>query len=80
MPEKKIPSQVTFTYEISTDFTARYADGATAKSTPSGNIYVGFFLERPHEFEKVIHEVTPEGNLGKEVSRTAKEGICRQLW
>lgn len=79
MSEKPRLKTLTFTYEQSTDFTAKYADGATIKIMPSGNIYMGFFMDRPHEFENVIHEVSSEGNLGKEVSRTLKDGLCRQL-
>jgi hypothetical protein len=79
MSDQTPPTTLTFTYEQSNDFAVKYADGATAKGTPSGNIYVGFFLERPHEFETVVHEMTPEGQLGKEVSRSIKEGICRQI-
>lgn len=73
------PTTLTITYEHSSDFAVKYADGATVKSMPSGNIYVGFFLERPHEFESVVHELTPAGGFGKEKERTIRDGVCREL-
>ena len=46
---------------------------------PGGNIYVGFYLERQHEFDSVVHEFSADGRLGKELSHTLKEGVCRQM-
>jgi hypothetical protein len=46
---------------------------------PRGDIYIGFFLERHHEFEKLTLEITPEGNLVKEVPTERKDDLCRQL-
>lgn len=54
-------------------------DGTTARRLPSGNVYLSFFLERGHKFEEVVHEVTAEGALGKEIKRKIKDGVCREL-
>jgi hypothetical protein len=78
MTENKT-TNLTFTYDRSPDFAVRYADGTTIKAMPSGNLYIGFFIERPHEFENITYEVTPDGALSKEISCVAKEGVCRQL-
>ena len=75
---EKNPTNLTFTYEQSPDFSVRYADGAGIKAMPGGNIYVAFYLERAHEFDTVVHELTADGKL-KDVSSTSREGICRQL-
>src|SRR5262249_6575655 len=47
------PGNLTFTYEQSPDFSVRYADGPGIKPMAGGNIYVGFYLERRHEFDSV---------------------------
>lgn len=79
MTDKTQPETLTITYEKSNDFSVRYADGVMVTAMPSGNIYLGFFLDRPHEFESVVHEFTPDGKLGKEVDRAEKKGMCRAL-
>jgi hypothetical protein len=73
------PTNLTFTYDQSPDFSVRYADGVTVKPMPGGSVYMGFYLERAHEFEDVTHELTADGKLSKEIGRTVKEGVCRQL-
>jgi len=77
MAESKL-TNLTVTYEQSPDFSVRYSDGATVKAMPGGGIYIGFFLERAHEYEKLTLEITPEGKLSKEIAQT-KAGLCRQL-
>jgi hypothetical protein len=69
------PTNLTFTYDRSPDFSVRYADGASIKALPGGSLYI----ERPHEFEKITYEISPEGALGKQIDSVVKEGVCRQL-
>jgi hypothetical protein len=73
------PETITFSYEKSKNFEVVHVDGATARPLASGNVYLSFFLERGHEFEEVVHEVTAEGALGKEIRRKMKDGVCREL-
>jgi hypothetical protein len=78
MAEKSQPQTVKFVYKTDAEYSTKYVDGATASVTPGGNIHVAFFLERMPYFQEVIYELSPDGNLGQEISRKLEfEAVCR---
>lgn len=40
---------------------------------------MSFFSERPPIPSEIVHEVNPDGTLGKEVKRVSRDGVVREL-
>ncbi len=59
-------------------FRVIHADGAWGGTTPAGNIGMTFYSERSPIPTRLVHEITPDGRLGGELSRTVRKGIVRE--
>lgn len=79
--EKKTIDQVRFHYIKSNSFRVIHADGAFGGLSPRGGIHMALYNERLPIPRETVHEVTPEGKLGKEIrpERVAREGIVREV-
>jgi hypothetical protein len=72
-------NEITLHYLKTPDYRSFHVDGVFGGPTPKGNIYIEFFIERAVTPQKVVHEVTEKGLLGKELSREGKIGIIREI-
>lgn len=72
-------NEVEFHYIKSNHFRVIHGDGVYGGVTPRGFIHLNFFSERAPIPQKITHEVTVSGQLGKEISAEGKEGIVREV-
>src|SRR5215208_5060442 len=79
MPE--IPEKIAFHYIKSMQFRVVHVDGAIGGLTPSGNIHVALFSQRPAIPQRVVVRVTPDGTAGEEIAEEgfSRGGIVREL-
>ncbi|MCG6868411.1 MAG: hypothetical protein LJE91_06665 [Gammaproteobacteria bacterium] len=72
---------VVFNYIKGSDFRSVHVDGAIGGLTTKGFLHIALFTERGPIPKKTIHEILPDGTLGKEVveKRESKEGIVRLM-
>ena len=70
---------ITFHYLKASDYRSIHADGAFGGITPSGEIFCSFYIERPAIPQTIQQELGPDGVLGKEVARTQKHGVIREV-
>lgn len=75
------PTNVVFEYIKSQHFRVIHADGAIGGITPSGNVHVAFYSERPAIPRMMVHEANPDGSLGKLLpEQTVKRpGVIREM-
>jgi len=71
--------EITLHYLKTSNYRSFHVDGVFGGPTPKGNIYMEFFIERAVTPQKILHEVTEKGLLGKELSREGKIGIIREV-
>jgi len=62
-------------------FRVVHADGVWGGLTPQLNIAMGFFSEQGALPQQIVHEITPEGNVGPEVpdERVTRNAIAREV-
>ena len=79
--EPKAQLRVAFNYLKAHQYRSIHVDGAAASVTPNGHIALTAFNERVHIPRKIVHEVTPTGQLGAEVleERESLQGLIREL-
>ena len=70
---------VDFHYIKSPGFRSVHADGVWGGATPRGYITMSFYSERFPIPQKLVFEHTPEGRLGKEISRQSRDGLIREV-
>jgi hypothetical protein len=56
--------EIAFEYIKSNLFRVIHADGAIGGVTPSGNLHLAFFSERPAIPRMIVHKRDPSGTLG----------------
>ncbi len=61
--------RVTFNFEKSQDYRVVAASGAWGGITPQGDFFLDFFADHWATPNQVVHEIEPNGSLGKEVRR-----------
>ena len=74
-----VPQSIKFDYIKSNLFRVIAPDGASATSTPQGKIFLSLFSERFPIPRQVIHEVLPDGNLGKEIDKVSRDSLVREV-
>jgi hypothetical protein len=74
-------SEITFEYIKSNLFRVIHADGAIGSVTPSGNLHIAFFSERPALPRLMVHKRDSAGTLGPPVpERTeVRAGVIREM-
>lgn len=78
MDEPK-PDTIAFHFEKVPNYATHHADGVLGGETPSGDIFLSFFVERPPIPKYIEHEVLPDGRLGDVVGYDSREGIYREI-
>jgi hypothetical protein len=87
VPEPASPSpsapanqSVTFYFEKTGSFQTLHADGAVASVTPSGHVFVAFYVERAPIPKTAVYPVDEGGIIReKPTSITGKQGVFREL-
>ena len=78
MKEKK-PKTIKFIYNKSSNYRTYNAGGVVGGITPKGKIFIDLFNEKSPIPESVIHEISEEGKLGKEIERKSNGGVVREI-
>ena len=73
------PTSVGVHYIRSRHYRTINADGAQFGITPRGAIQFALFTDQAALPEYALHEITPEGKLGKPIDQVKKEGIVREV-
>lgn len=74
------PKKVAFDYVKSNYFRVVHCDGVVGGITPTGYLHMAAWNTRQPFPRQVVHELTPEGTMGREVDRTAREAeIIREI-
>jgi hypothetical protein len=77
--KSKVPPKSVEVHYIKTgSYRSYHADGVFGGFTPSGKLYMELFIQRSPTPQIINYEVTQEG-MGKELSRTGKKGLIRQI-
>ncbi len=75
------PAEVVFDYIKNPNFRVTHVDGCIGSVTPTGNIHMSVFAERPALPRQIRFAVNEDGSLGNEVpnSRDTRDGIVREM-
>jgi hypothetical protein len=73
------PASVTFFFEKTNDFRTAHADGVLGSMTPTGQVFLAFYVERAPIPKTVVHAVNPDSTLGEVKSVTGKQGVYREI-
>ncbi len=81
MPDEKTdaPADITFHYIKNPNFRAIHVDGAIGGITPSNNIHISLYSERPAIPQKITHQINPDGTLGDVLNKAGRDGIVREM-
>jgi hypothetical protein len=79
MPSRQLPSSVKFHYVKSNLFRVIHTEGVVGGLTPNREIFVALFNQRAALPKIIEFALTPEGQLGNEITREGKEGIVREM-
>ena len=60
--------EITFKYIYNYGYNPTYVNGAQGGFSPRGEIVVHFYLERQPLPEKITHEITMQGGIGRETA------------
>lgn len=71
--------QIKFEYTQSNLFRVVHVDGAIGSLTPKLDIHLAFWSERFPIPLQSTYELTPEGNLGREVDKLILDAIVREV-
>ena len=73
--------KIRFHYIKSNDFKIVHVDGVFGGLTPTGDIFVSLFNQRPPIPQITVQAIKESGELGDEIlaERVSKDGIIRQL-
>ncbi len=79
-PEGDKLRRMTFNYIKGNFFRVVHADGAWAGLTPTLDVHLILYCERPALPQRVVHEINEDGSLGAEVTseRQSREGVVRE--
>ncbi len=75
----EFPTTVNFDYIKSPLFRVVHADGVWGGVTPRGFINMNFWNTRTPIPTRIIQEVKPSGDLGKELGRESRDAIVREV-
>lgn len=78
-PDLERPTQVGIYYQRSRHYRTIHSDGAQIGLTPRGQIKFTLFSDQKPKPEFVLHQITPEGNLGESLEEVVKEGVIREV-
>jgi hypothetical protein len=75
------PPRVNFDYIKAQGFRVIRADGAIGSVTPSGQIHMSVYSERPPIPRRIVHAITDGGQLGPEIQseRIVRDAIIREM-
>jgi hypothetical protein len=76
---KPLPKEVEIHYLKTPSYRTYHVDGIFGGPTPTGMIYVEFFVQRQVTPQVIRQKVMPDGTLGDEISREGKSGIIREV-
>ena len=74
------PTKITFRFEKDENYRLIPVNGVWGGPTPRGDIMVDLFHESYARPEVVAHEVTPGGQIGKQVEHTPTIEIRRKIF
>ena len=74
-----LPTQIAFHYVKSPRFRTVPGDGVVGGITPEGKIHFAVYSERAAIPQLVVHEIEPDGKVGKALDQVGKTGIVRDL-
>lgn len=72
-------NQIGIYYQRARHYRTIHADGAQFGVTPRAAIQFTLFSDQRPMPEFVLHQVTPEGNLGEVIEEVKKEGVIREV-
>ena len=78
-PKTDLPKEIDIHYIKTPSYRTYHADGMFGGGTPNGKIYFEFFVQRPVTPKVIRQKITPEGQLGDEISREGKTGVVREI-
>lgn len=78
-PDPEHSNQIGIHYLRSRHYRTINADGAQFGITPRGSLQFTLFTDQAPLAEYVLHEITPEGKLGKPLEEVKKEGMVREV-
>ena len=73
------PKEIGVYYQRSRHYRTIHVDGAQIGITPRGQIQFTLFSDQKPMPEYVLHEITPEGNLGGSREEVVKQGFIREV-
>lgn len=68
-----------FIYNKTSSYRTYNVEGVFGGLSPKNKIFIEFFNEKLPVPESVVHEVTEDGILGKEIEKKAFKGIIREI-
>jgi hypothetical protein len=73
--------RVAFDYIKSQVFRVVHVDGVIGSMTPHGNIHLAFYSERPAIPRRVVHQLSPLGELGDPIPNetVSRDSIVREV-
>ena len=71
------PDEIQFKFVRSPFFRVVHSNGAWGGITPHQELSITFYSERPSVPRHITHQLTPEGQLGPEISRDIDGNIQR---
>jgi hypothetical protein len=79
--EQNSPSEIIFDYIKSNLFRVVHCDGAIGGVTPSGNLHIAFFSERPAIPRTLVHSRNEMGTLGPPIPErvVGRPGVVREM-
>lgn len=80
--KNEIPPNVKFHYLKSNYFRVVHADGLLGSITPKNDIFVTFYNERSPLPDSLTFEITPKGEMGKEIESQRvinSDGFVREM-
>ena len=77
----KPPDKVKFYYLKANEFRVVHMDGVVGGLSPTGDIYMSVFSQRPPIPQVTVQSVKEDGQLGEEIisERLIKDGIVREI-
>lgn len=77
--EDSVPKDITFHYIKSNFFRVIRVDGAYGGLSPHGDIHMAVYNQRQPIPVQTTNLITPDGKLGDESGKVAREGIVREV-
>ncbi len=77
--EDSVPEDITFHYIKSNFFRVIRVDGAYGGLSPHGDIHMAVYNQRQPIPVQTTNLITPDGKLGDESGKVAREGIVREV-